>query len=119
MIQTLLLNNGAVSEDDNSPIHSTVQSLFEDNEGELKHVPCPAKSPDLNIVKPLWSVLETRVRKRFPLPTSLKQLKGVLQEEWYKISLQTTENLYEFIPRRIEAILKARWFNTILIKKHV
>jgi hypothetical protein len=52
--------------------------------------------------------LETGVRNRFSLPTSLKQLEDVLQEEWYKILLETVPNLYESIPRRIVAVLKAK-----------
>jgi hypothetical protein len=62
----------------------------------------------LNIIEPLWSVLETRVRNRFPLPTTLKQLEDVLQEEWYKIPLETVQNLYESIPKRFAAVLKAK-----------
>jgi hypothetical protein len=60
----------------------------------------------LNNVEPIWSVLEIRVRDRFPPPTSLKQLEGVFEEELYKIPLQTIQNL--FIPRRIAALLKAK-----------
>jgi hypothetical protein len=41
----------------------------------------PAQSPNLDTTEPLWSVLETRVRNRFPPPASLKQLEDVLQEE--------------------------------------
>jgi hypothetical protein len=48
------------------------------------------------------------VRYRFPPPTSLKQLEGVLQEEWYKIPVETVQNLHEPIPRRIAAVLKAK-----------
>jgi hypothetical protein len=81
---------------------------FEGNEGELQHLPWPAQSPDLNIIQPLWSVLETSVRNRFTPPTSLKQLEDVLQEEWYKIPLETVQNLYESIPRRTAAVLKAK-----------
>jgi hypothetical protein len=62
----------------------------------------------LNITEPLWSVLKTRVRNRFPPPTSLKQLEDVLQEEWYKIPLETVQDLYKSIPRRTEAVLKAK-----------
>jgi hypothetical protein len=43
----------------------------------------------MKITEPRWSVLETRVRTRFPLPTPLKQLEDVLQEEWNKILLET------------------------------
>jgi hypothetical protein len=110
VIQVLFPNNDAVFQDDITNIYTAraVQSWFEDHEGELQHLPWPAQSPDPNIIEPLRSVLETRVRKRFPSPTSLKQLEDVLQEEWYKIPLQTVRELYESIPRRTEALLKAK-----------
>jgi len=54
-------------------------------------------------MEPLWSVLETRVRNRFP-PSSLNQLE---EEEWYSISLETIQNLHESIPRRIQSVLQA------------
>jgi hypothetical protein len=38
------------------------------------------------------------VRKRFPPPTSQKQLEDFLQEEWYKIPLETVRNIYVSIP---------------------
>jgi hypothetical protein len=104
MILMLFLKD-AVLQDDNATIQTagTVQSWFENHEDELQHLPWPGQLPDLNIVEPLWSVLKTTVRKRFPPPTSLKQL-----EEWYKIPLETVQNLYESIPRRIAAVLKAK-----------
>jgi hypothetical protein len=48
------------------------------------------------------------VRNRFPPPTSLKQLEDVLKKELYKILLETVQNLYKSIPRRIVAVLKAK-----------
>jgi hypothetical protein len=52
MIQTLFPKNNSVFQDDNAPIHTagTVQSWFEDHEGELQHLPLPAQSPDLSII---------------------------------------------------------------------
>jgi hypothetical protein len=51
----------------------------------------PAQLPELNIIEPFWSVLETTVRNRFPPPASRKQLEDVIQEEWYKILLWTVQ----------------------------
>jgi hypothetical protein len=44
MIQMLFLNNDTVLQDDSAPIHTagTVQSWFEEHEGELQHLPWPA-----------------------------------------------------------------------------
>jgi hypothetical protein len=73
-IQTLFPNNDAVFQDDINTA-GTVQSWFEEHEGELQHLPWATKSPDLNITEPLWSVLETRVSNRFPPSISLNNLK--------------------------------------------
>jgi hypothetical protein len=53
MIQTLFPNKGTVLQDDSTPIHTagTVQSWHEEHEGELQHLPWPARSPDLNIIE--------------------------------------------------------------------
>jgi hypothetical protein len=83
LIQTSFPNNDSVFQEDNA---GTVQAWFEEHEGELRHLPWPAQSPDLNVIEPLWSVLETRVRNRFPPPTSLNEPE-VLQEERYNIQL--------------------------------
>jgi transposase len=93
MIQTLFLNNDAVLQDDDAPIHTagTVQSWFEEHEGELQHLPCPAQSPELKVIEQLWLVLETGGRNRFPSLSSLKQLQYFLQIDWYKIPLETSK----------------------------
>jgi hypothetical protein len=69
MIQTFCSNNNAVFKDNRAPIHTagTVQSWFEEHEGELPHFPWQAQSPDLNSNEPLWSVLETGEEQ---IPTS-------------------------------------------------
>jgi hypothetical protein len=63
----------AVFQEDNAPIHTagTVHSWFEEHEGEL-HLTWPVQSIDLNITEPLLSVLVTRVRNKFLLPTIIK-----------------------------------------------
>ncbi|MBJ4999827.1 transposase [Salmonella enterica subsp. enterica serovar Hadar] len=83
MAQTLFPCGDCNFQDDNAPIHRsrTVQSWFEEHEGGDAHLPWPAQSPDLNIIDPLWSVLENRVRSRYPPPASLKELEQFLLEE--------------------------------------
>jgi hypothetical protein len=61
----------------------------------------------VDIVETVCSVFESRVRSRFPPTQSLKQLEDVLREEWYSITLETIQNLYESIPGRLQAALQA------------
>jgi hypothetical protein len=65
----------------------------------------------LKFIEPLWSVLETNTWNIFPPPTSLKQLEDI-QEDLYTIPLETVQNLYVSIPRRIAAVLKANGYPT-------
>jgi hypothetical protein len=53
-IQTLFPNNDAVFQD-NAPVHTagTVQSWFEEHEGELQHLPWATQSPDFKIIEQL------------------------------------------------------------------
>ena len=49
-----------------------VLSWFEELEDALQHLLLLAQSPNLNIIVQVWSVLQSRLRSRFP-PSSLKQ----------------------------------------------
>jgi len=106
-----------------SQVHPIVQVLFPNNDAIFKDndLPCPqpevfilglrsmkmhfnillAQLPNLNVIEPLCSVLESRVTGRFP--PSFKQL----EDKWYIIPLETIHNLHEFIPRRVQAVLQA------------
>ncbi|GFX74043.1 transposable element Tcb2 transposase [Trichonephila clavipes] len=66
----------------------------------------PPQSPDLNVIKNLWSHLERAVQKH--QITSKEQLKSVLQEEWLNIAPETTRHLVESMPRRLEAVISEK-----------
>jgi transposase len=110
MAHTLFPDGDGIYQDDLAPCHAakTVQSWFEEHDQELSHLPWVPQSPDLNIIEPLWSVLERRVRSHYPPPSSLKELEHVLEEEWYNIPHTTIQELYTSIPRRIQAVLDAK-----------
>jgi hypothetical protein len=57
VVHVLFANNNAIFQDNDLPIHTarSVQSWFEEHEKALQHF-WPAQSPNLNIIKPLWSV---------------------------------------------------------------
>jgi len=103
----MFTNNDAVFQDGSSPILTarSVQSRFGEDEEAVKHLSWPAQSPDLNVIEPPWSFLESRVRSSFPSPSSLKQPENVLREKRHSITLVTVQNLCESIARRTQAVL--------------
>ena len=114
MVQTLFPNGHGVFQDDNAFVHTAqiVQDWFSEQEDDFLHLSWPPQSPDLNIIERLLSTLERKVCSRYPPPTSLSELATVLQEEWYNIPLANIQELYLFIPRRLQAILNANGFPT-------
>ena len=72
----------------------------------------PAQSADLNPIEHLWVYIKKKLEE-YPEP-----LKGILElweraeAEWNKIPMKVCQNLKESMPRRIEAVIKAKGGNT-------
>ena len=65
-----------------------------------------AKSPDLNSVEMLWSIIDKRLAAK-PIYTK-EQLKERLKEEWNGIDQQLCLNLIDSMLNRIQKRLKAK-----------
>jgi len=68
----------------------------------------PSNSPDLNPIENLWHILRSNICKRKPQPKSHKDLIVALQEEWEKLDIEKVNRLIESMPRRLEAVIKAK-----------
>lgn len=93
---------------DNDPKHtalSTKQWLASNN---IRALPWPSCSPDLNPIEHVWNYVDDRIREREILPTNLAELLLAIQDEWYKVSLDYIRSLIESMPRRIQAVSHAR-----------
>jgi hypothetical protein len=111
--------SGACGEDadfwfqqDNAPCHKTNSVKAWMAKNEVRVLPWPAQSPDLNPIEHLWDVLERQIRARNPQPKSLSELKAVLQEEWLKIPQHVYRKLVESMPRRIAAVIESKGMPT-------
>ena len=66
----------------------------------------PPQSPDLNPIDDMWWKLEQRIRKHNI--NSCAHLKRTLHEEWAKIPCSSTSMFVETLPRRLNAVAKAK-----------
>ena len=99
---------------DNDPKHSSnlATQWFQDNNIEV--MVWPAQSPDLNPIENLWEELKKVLRKYPKPPKGVHELWDRVVEEWNKnkIPPKICQNLIESMPRRIEAVIKAKGGHT-------
>ncbi|GJE96522.1 transposable element Tcb2 transposase [Phanerochaete sordida] len=97
-----------IFQQDNDSKHKSRMATrwFEDH--DITVLPWPSSSPDMNLIEHVWDVLDRKLRARPTKPSNRDQLWEILQEEWESIDVETIRDLYRSIPRRLEALKKAR-----------
>ena len=68
----------------------------------------PPQSPDLNPIENLWDAIERLIRKDTTPLASLPALEDIIHSKWLTLDLTVLQNLVESMPRRIQAVLKAK-----------
>ncbi len=66
----------------------------------------PANSPDLNPIENLWGIVKRKMRDT--RPNNADDLKAAIKETWASIPPQQCHKLITSMPRRIEALIKAK-----------
>ena len=95
-------------QDDNAPAHRA--RFTEESKARLniRTIPWPARSPDLNPIEHVWNILGMRLQQRSNPPTSLAALANALREEWTAIPQAMIDNLIDSMPRRVQAVIEAK-----------
>ncbi len=69
----------------------------------------PANSPELNPIENIWGIVKRKVRNKRP---NADELKATVKETWASIPPQQCQKLITSMPRRIEAVIKAKGAST-------
>ncbi len=95
---------------DNAPFHKAqiISDWFLEHDNEFTLLRCPPQSPDLNPIEHLWDVVEREIHILDVQPTNLQQLCDAIMSIWTKISEECFQHLFESMPWRIKAVLKAK-----------
>lgn len=93
---------------DNDPKHkaSSIQQWLSDH--ELRVLPWPAQSPDMNPIEHLWAHVKRQLNKYMAPPNGINELWERIQEVWNSIDTATCKNLIESMPRRVAKVIEAK-----------
>ncbi len=91
---------------DLAPAHTAKSTKSWLNDHGVGVLDWPANSPDLN----LWSIFKRKMRNK--RPKNADELKATVKETWASIPPQQCHKLITSMPRRIEAVIKAKGAHT-------
>lgn len=97
-----------VFQHDNDPKHKSKLVTEWLRSKEIEVLDWPAQSPDLNPIEHLWSHLKRRLNAYETSPTSMQELWERTETEWNKIDPNVCQSLIESMPRRLEAVRRAK-----------
>ena len=78
------------------------------NRDRFKLLHWPAQSPDLNPIEHLWEHLKRRLGEYEHPPKGVLELWEHVEKEWKGIGASVCQNLIESMPRRVNAVIKAK-----------
>jgi hypothetical protein len=97
---------------DNDPKHRSKVAEEWFRAKNVKRLPWAPSSPNMNIIEHVWDQLDALVCAHDPLPRNKEEMWVALQEEWANFPSAALDKLYESMPRRVAALLKARGGHT-------
>ncbi len=95
-----------IFQQDLAPAHTVKCTKSWFNDHGVTGLDWPANSPDLNPMENLWGIVKRKMRDT--RPNNADDLKAPVKETWASIPPQQCHKLITSMPRRIEAVIKAK-----------
>ncbi len=95
-----------IFQQDLAPAHTGKGTKSWFNDHGVTVLDWPANSPDLNPIENLWGIVKRKMRDT--RPNNADDLKAAIKATWASIPPQQCHKLITSMPRRIEAVIKAK-----------
>lgn len=97
-----------IFQQDNDPKHTAYRVYDWFNDRGIQVLDWPAQSPDLNPIEHLWTELKKRIYQYNTPAAGMVELERRMREKWAEIPVTVCQTLIDSMPRRIEAVIKAK-----------
>lgn len=101
-----------IFQQDNDPKHTSNLATKFFNDQDINVLDWPAQSPDISPIENLWDLLKIMVNDHEHPPSGVFELWERAAEKWGEITEEQCQALIESMPRRLEAVIKAKGGNT-------
>ncbi len=95
-----------IFQQDLAPAHTAKGTKSWFNDHGVTVLDWPANSPDLIPIENLWGIVKRKMRDT--RPNNADDMKATVKETWASIPPQQCHKLITSMPRRIEAVIKAK-----------
>lgn len=97
-----------IFQQDNAPIHNTAMARAWFAKKNIQVINWPPQSPDLNPIEHLWRVCKMKLNDYDDHPGGVRELWDRFENVWADMDPQICKGLIESIPRRLQAVIKAK-----------
>ena len=97
-----------IFQQDNASIHVSSASKQWFTAKKIDLLDWPAKSPDLNIIENVWSLLAKDVYDNSCQFDNISQLKEAIEEAWGRLSVEKLKKLYDSCHRRMIFVIQRK-----------
>ena len=102
----------AIFQQDNDPKHTSKKAKKWMEDHNISLLDWPPQSPDLNPIEHLWKHIKSELTKYPTQPKGDWEIWERVAEVWDKIRPEECQNLIESMPRRVQAVIKAKGGHT-------
>ena len=97
---------------DNDPKHTSKKAINYFNTQDYGILDWPTQSPDLNPIEHLWTTLKNKLNNYDSPPLGVWELWDRAAEKWGEITEEDCQKLIRSMPRRLQAVVKAKGGHT-------
>ena len=97
-----------IFQQDNASIHVSSASKQWFTAKKIDLLDWPAKSPDLNIIENVWSLLAKDVYDNSCQFDNISQLKEAIEKAWGRLSVEKLKKLYNSCHRRMISVIQRK-----------